>query len=627
MTCSWALQSCSIFQKKVNSCLCLCSRTNGFVRLISSQVFVDHKFVDLPLDPRLQRGVAAAVGAGAHLTQVQSQTLLCSDLLQPYTDRRDQLENLSDRPPDLLLRAQTGTGKTLAFLVPTIQRLYLQLAERQREGLAMLVLAPTRELVLQLARVTASLLQYSGGHLRSSFVTGGFSLQDDVERLRADAPHILLGTPGRLVKHLRGTPNFVQAFSSIEYLVLDEADRLLDPTFIHQVDYVIRCLPIHRRPQTVLCSATFSDPVRKFAVRSLRANLQTIGLAEIHSRSGHLDTPSEDLQADGHTSVKSASMESVSGVSVASPVEQILISYRPELFLSTLRSTLEQEMKGEGGECRRVLVLFPTVRWLQFFYVLLKHHGRMSGLHALHRGLSDERRRARAAKFSRGAPSMSGALFATDLAARGLDFDVHVVMQIGPPEDQEQYIHRAGRTGRLTSAGRSILLLNTLEKDPILKELSGVSGFTEESAAPPAESKPVFHSLGNWWEDPALAASGNLFYASAIAFYLDRVDRFRVSAEAVVRTVAGLLRSTGLPDEQGLPALPRGLAARIQAKDNLLGIRTATIRERWDVLSALPAYPGFRSQPNLPASKRHASPVQPKSETKAQTRMDSRSNL
>ncbi|CAE8613508.1 unnamed protein product [Polarella glacialis] len=519
---------------------------NEAAALRAHRVFTDTRFADLPLDPRLLRGIEVAVGSGARLTL-------------------DSSGAKRQRPPDILLKAHTGTGKTLAFLLPALQRLLVAQQDEaggHKGGVAVLVLAPTRELVVQLARVTSALLQYSGGRLRSSFVAGGFSLQEDIDRLQADGPQILLATPGRLVRHLRTTPNFVHALRSVELLVLDEADRLLDPTFVHQVDYVVRCLPSSPRPQTVLCSATFSEPVRKFAVRSLRANLQTI-----------------DVTTEADTLASSAPAGEV-----ANPVEQVVIRYKPECFTATLVTTLQREMFDPLGEPRRVLVLFPTVRWLQFFYVLLKHRARMPGLQALHRGLSDDRRRARVALFSRGAPAMSGVLFATDLAARGLDFDVHAVIQVGPPEDREQYVHRAGRTGRLTSTGRSILLL-TPSEEAVLQELEGMP--MQESAnleAPAALSAAESDALQGWWQEPALAASGDLFFASAVAFYLDRIDRFRLSAEGVVRMVAGMLQSTGLPEGHGLPALPGGLAARLRAKDELLGVRVATIRERWDVL-------------------------------------------
>eukprot|EP00439_Symbiodinium_sp_Y106_P026929 s3652_g3.t1 len=392
-------------------------------------------------------------------------------------------------------------------------------------------------------------------------------------------------------RHLQTTPHFVSALQSVDLLVLDEADRLLDPSFVYKVDYLIRCLPTPR-PRMVLCSATFSEPLRKFAIRSLRANLEVIRLG----------------------SKEPLGQENAEVAEVAAPVQQVLVRYKPEEFLTTLHAALEREMSQEG-EMRRVLVVFPTVRWLQFFYVLLKHRAHMSGLFALHRSLSDDRRRARALRFSKGAPASRGALFATDLASRGMDFDVHSVIQVGPPSDREQYVHRAGRTGRLAAQGRSVLLLSPVEL-MVLKEL----GTFEEEKVQASASSQVLSSMHGWWEDASLSASGHLFFASAIAFYLNESHRLRARAVDVVQTVAALLQSTGLPkascseglsctrsasvsatgnkedtflDDQGqlqdygLPAIPRGLAARLREKDELVAVRTETVRERWDVLSAL----------------------------------------
>ncbi|OLP91662.1 ATP-dependent RNA helicase DBP4 [Symbiodinium microadriaticum] len=361
-------------------------------------------------------------------------------------------------------------------------------------------------------------------------------------------------------RHLQTTPHFVNALQSVDLLVLDEADRLLDPSFVYKVDYLIRCLPTPR-PRMVLCSATFSEPLRKFAIRSLRANLEVIRLGSKEPSPGEANAEVAE---------------------VAAPVQQVLVRYKAEEFLTTLHATLEHEM-GQEGQMRRVLVVFPTVRWLQFFYVLLKHRAHMSGLFALHRSLSDDRRRARALRFSRGAPASRGALFATDLASRGMDFDVHAVIQVGPPSDREQYVHRAGRTGRLASQGRSVLLLNPVELT-VLKELGT---FEEEQVQASVSSHQALSSMHGWWEDASLSASGHLFFASAIAFYLNESQRLRARAVDVVQTVAALLQSTGLPQDYGLPAIPRGLAARLREKDELVAVRTETVRERWDVLSAL----------------------------------------
>ncbi|CAE7454679.1 unnamed protein product [Symbiodinium natans] len=548
---------------------------SGVVKPVrSSKVFAETTFADFPIDDRLRKGLEATLGK-SHLTPVQHEVL---------SRHLAEKEAASARQADLLLQAPTGTGKTIAFLLPTLQRLLLledaRCAGRELpEGVLALVLAPTRELALQSAKVASRLLQYSGGLVRSSFVAGSFSLEEDVRRLREDAPQLLFATPWRLARHLQTTPHFVRALQSVELLVLDEADRLLDPSFVYKVDYLIRCLPTPR-PRMLLCSATFSEPIRKFAIRSLRANLETISIGS------------------KEPSLSQAATE------VATPVHQVLVKYNPGEFLATLHAVLEQEM-GQEGDMRRVLVVFPTVRWLQFFYVLLKHRANMPGLFALHRSLSDDRRRARALRFSKGAPPIRGALFATDLASRGMDFDVHAVIQVGPPSDREQYIHRAGRTGRLASQGRSVLLLNPVEMT-VLQELGMSAEEVQVQAASSFEC--ALSSIRGWWEDASMSASGHLFFASAIAFYLNESQRLRARAVDVVQTVAALLQSTGLPQDYGLPAIPRGLAARLREKDELVAVRTETVRERWDVLSALG--PGTMRKPTKPANVPEADKIE-----------------
>lgn len=515
---------------------------------------MEQGFADLPLDGRVIRGIEIAVGEQARLTRVQQVVL------------QSLLSKNQARWPDLLLKAHTGTGKTLAFLVPALERLLnVTLPTANQGGLRMLVVAPTRELVLQLARVTHTLLQGVGPALRSSFVSGGFSLKEDVERLQVDTPHILIGTPGRIVQHLQGTPNFVRALSSVETLVLDEADRLLDPTFIHQVDYIVRCLPVSPKPQTIMCSATFSAPVRQFAFRSLRADFETL-----------------DLTTTGKQDEGSVSHETGE---VAGKVQQVLVRYRPDCFVEALLGTLAAELKSQEGGCRRVLLLFPTVRWLQFFYVLLKHHAGLPHLWAVHSRLPDDRRRARIALFSRGAPPVHGVLFATDLAARGLDFDVDAVIQVGPPVDREQYVHRAGRTGRLAARGRSILLVGALEEAAVLEDLQGLD--IQEELAPSLEAFPneadaipisaaTMAALAGWWDNPPVSTSGDCFFSGIITFYLHRRKHFRITTDTIVRFAADMLRSAAYPvEEQGLPFVPTGLERRVKQEDPLSVLQSA----------------------------------------------------
>jgi len=267
-------------------------------------------------------------------------------------------------------------------------------------------------------------------------------------------------------------------------------------------------------------------------------------------------------------------------------VEQVLIRYTPEDFAGALLAILQKELEGPGGRVCRVLLLFPTTRWLQFFYVLLKHRIGIRHLWALHGKLPDEKRRACVALFLRGAPPVHGVLFATDLAARGLDFDVDAVVQVGVPPDREQYVHRVGRTGRLVASGRSLLLINPLEEAVVLRELQGLDLRNE----PVPSSSPLTVSLEDlrgWWQDGQLARSGTHFFSNVISFYLNRRKRFQARPAEILHLAASLLKSTGYPVEQGLPPVSLGLEKKIKDQDPLCGIRSASDEERFSAIQGI----------------------------------------
>src|SRR5690625_2863515 len=158
---------------------------------------------------------------------------------------------------DVMAAAQTGTGKTAGFTLPLLERLQREPAAGGRRRVRALVLTPTRELA---AQVQESVFTYSR-HLpmRSAVIFGGVGMQPQVDKLRRGVD-VLVATPGRLLDHVRQR---TADLSGVEYLVLDEADRMLDMGFIHDIRRVLAALPKER--QTLLFSATFSDSIRKLA--------------------------------------------------------------------------------------------------------------------------------------------------------------------------------------------------------------------------------------------------------------------------------------------------------------------------------------------------------------------------
>jgi len=323
---------------------------------------------------------------------------------------------------DLLAGAQTGTGKTAAFVLPMLQRLNGEAArhdERRapsRRGVRALVLVPTRELALQ---VEESVRIYGARRpIRSVAIYGGVGFGPQASALRAGA-QIVVATPGRLLDH---AGQHTIDLSQVEILVLDEADRMLDMGFIHDIRRVLALLPGRR--QTLLFSATFSDPIRDLANR-------------------FLERPAEVDVAPRNTA--------------AVLVRQLVLPVDRERKRELLSSLVR------GGRIDQALVFTRTKHGANRLAEQLSRDGIATA--AIH-GNKAQAQRVRALEdFKAGRVAI---LVATDIAARGLDIDAlpHVVNYEMPmvPED---YIHRIGRTGRAGAEGMAISLV-CVDEGPLL---------------------------------------------------------------------------------------------------------------------------------------------------------------
>jgi ATP-dependent RNA helicase RhlE len=318
---------------------------------------------------------------------------------------------------DVMATAQTGTGKTAAFCLPMLD----MLQGRQGKGLRALVLTPTRELALQ---IDASLHAY-GRYLalRTSVVLGGVPVNRQVTELRR-RPDILVATPGRLLdlmrqKHLR--------LDQIEFLVLDEADRMLDMGFINDVRSIVSHIPAAR--QTLLFSATLSSEI--------------VGLA-----SDMLKNP--------------VSIATTPPATVAVKVDQKVLFVDQANKGSLLVDILQ------GTDVRRALVFTRTKHRADR---VMRHLSR-SGISAdaIHSNKSQNGRQRSLAAFDNGRIRV---LVATDIMARGIDVEgISHVINYELPNDAESYVHRVGRTARAGAAGialsfcdaSEILMLRGIEK-------------------------------------------------------------------------------------------------------------------------------------------------------------------
>ncbi|KAF1975068.1 DEAD-domain-containing protein [Bimuria novae-zelandiae CBS 107.79] len=326
---------------------------------------------------------------------------------------------------DILGAAKTGSGKTLAFLIPVLENLYRLQHIGADAGLGALIISPTRELAIQIFDVLRKIGKH--GHMfAAGLVIGGKSLEAEREALTR--MNILVATPGRILQHLSQTAAF--NVDDLKMLVLDEADRILDMGFQRDVDAILEYLPKER--QTLLFSATQSRKVSDLA----RLSLQEPEYVSVHA---------ED---------KSATPKSLQQNYFLCPIEEKL-----DMLWSFIQASKKKKILCFFSSAKMVRFVYESFRHMQPGISLLHLHGRQKQGARL-----DVTTKFAAAKFS--------CLFATDVAARGLDFPaVDFVIQVDCPEDVETYIHRVGRTARYNREGRGVLFLAPSEEEGMLKRL------------------------------------------------------------------------------------------------------------------------------------------------------------
>ena len=323
---------------------------------------------------------------------------------------------------DLMGGAQTGTGKTAGFTLPMLQRLSLVKPVRDARGripIRALILTPTRELAAQVEESVRTYGKYLP--LTSMVMFGGVGMQPQIDRLRKGVD-ILVATPGRLLDHhQQGTLDL----KHVEIFVLDEADRMLDMGFIHDIKKVLAVLPAKK--QSLLFSATFSDEIKALADRLLNAPV----LVEVARRNATADL-------------------------IAQKVHPVGRERKKELLAHLIKT----------GDWHQVLVFTRMKSGANRLTDYLNDHG-ITAM-AIHGNKSQGARTKALADFKAGDLQV---LVATDIAARGIDIDMlpHVV-NFELPNVPEDYVHRIGRTGRAGASGEAISLA-CLDEEVFLKDI------------------------------------------------------------------------------------------------------------------------------------------------------------
>ncbi|MBN1240387.1 MAG: DEAD/DEAH box helicase, partial [Gammaproteobacteria bacterium] len=314
---------------------------------------------------------------------------------------------------DLLARAQTGTGKTAGFTLPLLQRLCADDRPRPNSGkgrrrVRALILTPTRELAAQVAES----VEAYGRHLplRSTVLFGGVNIRPQIATL-ARGVDIVIATPGRLLDHA-GQKTI--DLSSVEILVLDEADRMLDMGFIHDIKRVLNLLP--KDKQSLLFSATFSPDIKRLAASLLRSPAEVAVASQ--------QATADRVEHRVHPVDRDRKRELLSHLIAAGDWRQVLVFTRTKHGANRLAKQLEQDC-------------FTAA--------------------AIHGNKSQAARTKALASFKSGDVRV---LVATDIAARGLDIEQlpHVV-NYELPNVPEDYVHRIGRTGRAGLTGEAVSLV------------------------------------------------------------------------------------------------------------------------------------------------------------------------
>lgn len=325
---------------------------------------------------------------------------------------------------DLLGLAQTGTGKTAAFAIPIIQQLNLSQNKSRKREIAALVITPTRELAIQIDECFTDYAKHTG--LRNTVIFGGVSQRPQVDHLN-NGTDILIATPGRLLDLINQK---IITLEHIRHFVLDEADRMLDMGFIHDIKRLLPLLPKQR--QTLFFSAT------------MPAAIDQLSKTILH---------------------KPAKVEVTPAASVVDTIEQHLYFVEKPQKSELLVSLLAKEQH------KSVLIFSRTKHGADKIARILTKKG--VGCEAIHGNKSQGARQRALTNFKSGATKV---IVATDIAARGIDIaNLELVINYDLPDVAETYVHRIGRTGRAGKQGTALTFCAPEER-VMLKDIQKLTG-------------------------------------------------------------------------------------------------------------------------------------------------------
>ena len=399
------------------------------------------KFKDLPISSKTLQGLNSS--KYFNLTPIQRCTL-------PHS--------LGGR--DILGASKTGSGKTLCFLIPILENLYRDGFIRE-EGLGALILLPTRELAIQVFEVINKI----GKHHNYSvgLVIGGNDYEK--ERYIVNNMNILIGTPGRILQHMG--ESYMFSADNLKILVIDEADRILDEGFEDELVKIINYLPKNR--QTLLFSATLTRNLKRLVKIHMRSP-EYINISNTDNVLNTIENINKNELSimkiknnNTDNNIKNSQNNKLNDVIIPKNLNQFYTIVEPEDRVNILYSFLKLH------KMSKILVFVSSRKQVRYFTEVFKHLKLGMLFLDIHGKQKQGKRYSTFHTFSEKRNSV--VLFATDLASRGVDFPaIDWVIQLDPPEDISQYIHRVGRTARYKSDGNSVLFVSEKEIN-FVKEL------------------------------------------------------------------------------------------------------------------------------------------------------------
>jgi len=414
-----------------------------------------------------------------------------------------------------------STGKTIAFLLPAIERVLRSPEYNNDEDVGVLVISPTRELASQIGDEAEKLLTFHRD-MSVQVVFGGTKTTRDVSRLKKNLPTVLVATPGRLKDLLQTANNingrkFSKIMSKTPVVVLDETDQLLDMGFRREIQQILNYLGSSHKRQTLLFSATVPPALKEIMRQTMKDDYVEVDCIK-DGGSGE-----ESTQTHIHVEQSHAIIPSMS-------------NYVPSII------RVVKEANEDDGGGNKVVVFFPTARMVSFFADLFNEVVKLPVME-LHSKKSQGYRNRVSNQFRE---ASSGILFTSDVSARGVDYPgVSHVVQFGMPSSKEQYIHRLGRTGRAGAEGKGWLVLGPFES-LFLEELKKIKiGKNQElidllNKSTLDETDETMQSLLDRVQngDQVLNKSGEGAYQAFLGYYLGQMKRMRMKRKEKLVEIA-----------------------------------------------------------------------------------------